>query len=268
MDLLIGSRALNFWYPDCKIKEDADWDIISSAEIQGAEWHQLDILNNAGMLAYASNQFIQFNGRSVNVCNTTGLAIIKRSHLHRSLSFGKHITHWIKWLSARTDAFTANDWKVLAERTELTKQQYPQGNPNLMQPVKDFFDDAVSKIYEHDYLHELVAYYDKPLYTKLQRNPKLAWCDKELWDKLTHEDKCKCVAEECYVIAIERFISKDWNYSFKLAYNKSLEKVCTTLCSGYFRDFAIDNFAEILQLFNAEKIHAVKSILLKENVNE
>lgn len=266
MNLLIGSRALNFWYPDCKIKEDADWDIISSTEIEGSEWHKLDILNNQEMLEYASNQYVQFNGQPICVCNTVGLAIIKRSHLHRNLSFGKHITHWIKWLSKRTDAFTAKDWEVLQRRTELTKQQFPQGNPNLMQSVNDFFDDAVSKIYNHDYLHELVAYYDKPLYTKLQRNPQLAWCDRDLWDKLSYDDKCKCVAEECYVIAIERFISKDWNYSFKLAYNKSLEKVSTTLCSGYFRDFAIDNFASILQLFNAKKIHTVKGILLKENV--
>ena len=50
---------------------------------------------------------------------------------------------------------------MLEERVKLTKEAYPQGNPSLNQTNEDFFDDSVKKVYDHDWLHELVAYPDE-----------------------------------------------------------------------------------------------------------
>jgi hypothetical protein len=64
------------------------------------------------------------------------------------------------------------------------------------------------------------------------------------------------------VIAAERMlIPSNWKYSSKLAYIRSLEKVCTTLTSGWFRDFAIDNYPEILKLYDHSKFEYVKNQL-------
>ncbi len=266
MNILIGSRALAHW-SNVPIKPTTDWDIISENDIStdAIEWHDRAFLNNGSFDGFASNITGEIDGVKYHVMNQVGLTIIKRSHLWRDLSFSKHITHYHKHLAHWRQTFTTSNELLLLERIRLTMEAYPQGHPSLMQSVGDFFDDAVTKKYNHDWLHELVAYQSKPLYTRLQNNPELAWCEKVLWDKLPYEEQLQCVAEETYVIAMERFlIPKNWDYPYQLAYMKALAKVCTTLCSGWFRGFAIDNYPSILSLFNADKINAVKAIIEKE----
>jgi hypothetical protein len=265
-NLLIGSRALEYWSPNFKCKPNADWDIISLREIKDdtkrIEWHDCNILGNYDIERYASEQSFDILGQRVYVVNPIGLAVIKRSHLWRDLSFQKHITHYHKHLAKYRHLFNAFDEYMLQKRTKLTMTAYPQGHPSLKKSVEDFFDDYVEKKYNHDYLHELVAYHDKPLYTQLQRNPSSAWCDKDLWNKLSKDDKIKCVAEEAQVIAIERFlVPSNWNYASRHAYLKALDKVCTTLCSGWFRDFAIDNYPEIFNLCDTIKFDNIRKEL-------
>jgi hypothetical protein len=265
-NLLIGSQALSFWKPELNIKDSTDWDVISVKPIEGTEWHDPEFLLNNEIEQYATDRKISFNGEDLYVVNPTGLAIIKRSHLWRDLSFQKHITHYHKYgLYRYRQYFNKADNNLLDLRTKLTHLEFPQGNPKLNQSVEDFFDDAVTKKYNHDYLHELVAFHSRPLYTRLQNDASSAWCEKDLWEYLTIDEKVQCVAEETYVIAIERFlVPNNWDYSYKRAYLKSLDKVCTTLCSGWFRDFAIDNYPSIFALFDSDRIDAVKAILEKE----
>ena len=47
----------------------------------------------------------------------------------------------------------------------------------------------------------------------------------------------------------------------KLTYNKALDKVCTTLCKGWFRCFAIDHHPELLQMMDENKFKQVKEKL-------
>jgi len=265
-NLLIGSRALEYWSPDFKCKPNADWDIISLHEIKDdtkrIEHHAFNALGSSDLQRYASDEYIDIAGQRVYIVTPIGLTIIKRSHLWRDLSFQKHITHYHKHLAKYRSLFTEVDELILENRTKLTMVAYPQGHPSLKKSVEDFFDDYVEKKYNHDYLHELVAYHDKPLYTQLQRDSSSAWCDKDLWDKLSTADKIKCVAEEAQVIAIERFlVPSNWNYAPRHAYLKALDKVCTTLCSGWFREFAIDNYPEIFNLCDTIKFDNIRKEL-------
>ena len=258
---LIGSRALNYWFPEFHIKETTDWDVISAEPIPWAEHHCISFLNNYAFTNgdYISDEhFIIHNGVKLYVVNPKGLAIIKRSHLHRNLSFGKHITHWHKYLVR----YFENNTDYI-QRLELTKSQFKQEHPKLNVSVSDFFDDYVTKKYDHDYLHELVAYSPfKPLYKRLQDDGSSAWCKKEHWDTFTKEEKLQCVAEEAYVIALERFIiPSEYDYIRKKAYTTAVAKICTTLCSGWFRDFAIDNYPEVLFLFDKNKFLNAEAIL-------
>lgn len=117
-------------------------------------------------------------------------------------------------------------------------------------------------MYNHDTLHEILAYEDKPLYTRLIKEEGRAFCTESKWLELTEDQKLKCVAEEVQVIAAERFlIPKAFKGSSKLAYIKVLDKVCTTLCSGYFRYFAIDNYKEILELYDSGRFLMLESKL-------
>ena len=272
--MLVGSRAIAYWNPDFKIRLNSDWDIIGTPESEGffrsrfsipdnerIEWHSLNHLNNRDMI------FI-FETRS-HVCSPYGLAIIYRSHLHRDWNWDAHITKYHKFILPLLKSDLHLTDPILLERIRLTKEAYPQGNPNLNQSNEMFFDDPVEKVYDHDFLHELYAYEDRPMFEKLKHEGEegKAWCAKGLWDELSQTQKLQCVAEETYVIATERFmVPNDWNYPTKKAFYFALKKVCTTLTSGWFRDFAIDNFPEVFELFDNGKFDNVQFLLSKDGL--
>ncbi len=144
--------------------------------------------------------------------------------------------------------------------SRLGKQRLPK----LIGVTKEkFFDDNVTKYMEHDDIHQMVAHKEKPMYSYMQEDPDKVECSKDLWEKFTEEEKVQCVLEECYVIAIERHLLprlKDGKKTLdtREAFKWALMRVCTTLCSGWFRQFAIDNYFSILNSHNREYYNLLK----------
>jgi len=273
-NILIGSRALDYWLDVGIVKENTDFDIISSKPIEGAEFHDRWLLNNDNFDRFTcDSDTIIFNEKVVHVMDVEGLAIIKRSHLWRTVGFAKHITHYHKYLKPYVDLNSS----ILKERIKMTQEMYPQQGPNLKLSKGESFNDAVVKVFDHDYLHELFANEDKPMYTRLQKDDHEVFCHEYLWNNLSQEQKVLCVQEEVNVLATERFlVPSNFSYNKKMAYLKALEKVCTTVCKGYFRDFAIENYPEVISVYNADKIINVTKELktlgspnvLKGQINE
>lgn len=270
--MLIGSRAISVWNPLFVITSgmvSKDWDIIGEPQEEDyyrkkfsipvedrIEWHSPLHLNN---------QNLRYMFEVDEVCNPYGLAIIYRSHLWREYKWDSHIAKYFLYVVPLLANNNHLEDSLLKERIKLTKVAYIQGNPNLMQSNEDFFDDKVVRVYDHDYLHELFAYEDRPMFERLKKpdNFESAWCEKDLWQDLSDLQKLQCVAEETQVIASERFlIPKDWDFSSKRAYYMALKKVCTTLCSGWFRDYAIDHFPEILDMYDPSRFETVKGKLI------
>jgi hypothetical protein len=86
-----------------------------------------------------------------------------------------------------------------------------------------------------------------------------------MWDLFSYEDKCRCVLEEAYVIALERRIlpalyggSSVWSTASE-ALDWALMRICTNLCSGWFRDFATRNYPEIRELASTSYVEAFLS---------
>lgn len=111
--------------------------------------------------------------------------------------------------------------------------------------AESFFVDAVTRKYVHDDIHEAVAYYDKPLYFRILKDPESGsvGCSEDKFMQLSDIDKARCVKEEIFVTALERYlIPFDFKYSRGLAYQRSLKKLVTTMSSGWFSRWMIDNF--------------------------
>lgn len=256
-NLLIGSRALVFNKPEYQkhIKDYTDWDVVTYDNLDWAEVHDPDHLNTLKLERYASEQPIVHNGVELYPLNLKGLSIVKRSHLWRDLGFVKHITMYHKHIMDGSFQYDDIDREILNERIHLTMKSYPQKNPSLKQTKNEFFDDFVVKKFDHDYLHEIVAYNDIPMYKRMQDLSKdSVWCEKKKWDLFSHLEKLQCIAEECTVIAFERFlIPKDYKFGFKTAFILSLDKVCTTLTSGWFRDYAIDHYNQLVNMFDLNR---------------
>ncbi len=112
---------------------------------------------------------------------------------------------------------------------------------SLSQDKEDFFNDYVKYKYDHDYLHELVAYPNKPVYTKCLKDGNSVLTDKAKFDKMSFEDQVKMFREEIVVIACERWLVHKPDIGWYKAYMLSLKKTITRLTKNWACDFIIQN---------------------------
>ena len=112
-------------------------------------------------------------------------------------------------------------------------------------PNKEFFNSNVSRKYEHDELHEILAFNDKPLHYKIKVKEGYPLSSQDKWNDLSREDQLKCALEEIYVIATERFVIP-MGMPPKYAKLKSMKNLILTMTGGWFNLFLIDNFEELL----------------------
>lgn len=186
------------------------------------------------------------------------LLLTKRSHL----MFPVHIDKNMKYYSDIKQL--VGDFVLDFKMQEYYHLRHNEANQRFLEKHKtrnlnvsnnDFFNNPIVKplqVLEHDTLHEIVKHRDTPIYEKMKFENKmdLAWCEESLFVKLSKEMKIESVLEESYVIALERFIIPGFKDDLFDAFKTSLNKVCTTLCSGWFRDFAIENYDEVIMNYN------------------
>lgn len=275
---ITGSKALDTIL-GTPISLEKDWDIIASeselkeinlsfmgkdylklkTDLGLTEFINIDFLNNRQICSANSDKYqisvtLGNSLKTLNVLDLDLLYVQKRSHLWRPNNFPKHIRE-LQRIKDSIDfhGLDQSSYQLLQDRIIQTKKSFKDKVPSLNQTNEDFFDDAVKKYYVHDDIHKIMAFYDEPIYEKLKVDKTLAKCEKNLWSNLNYDTQTKCVAEECFVIAVERFLipKLEINERYmpeKMSFNKALEKVCTTLTSGWFRDFAIDNWKTIKEL--------------------
>lgn len=184
-------------------------------------------------------------GRKVTVARLAVLYSLKRSHRHKPRRWHKHIRdyHELKQVCKDRDA--------LAHITKKREQEYTLKTPSLDKTVDEFFDDSVSnRVFIHDQIHEVMAHGERPLYESIRISPDRVTCSLAKWEALSPEDRLSCVKEEAYVIALERAIipmlfSGGKQADPTKALYWALMRICTTLCSGWFRDFATENYPAI-----------------------
>ncbi len=184
------------------------------------------------------------------------LLSLKKSHIHFPLKFNKHIFDYNFLLKELKEDNLSKITKINFKETEERLGKLK--TPSLNKKASNFFGQSegyVKYFYIHDDIHKVMSHYDRPIYEDMQVDSSSAWCQKDMWEKFTFEKKAKCVLEEAYVIALERKIIPMLNgcgpvITSKSAFEWSIMRICTTLCSGWFRQFATDNYVEIIKYFN------------------
>jgi len=132
---------------------------------------------------------------------------------------------------------------------ERMRDTYTYKHPKLGVGKGEFFDGAMTGVeqkYDHDSLHEAVAIGDRPAYEYFKPCFSEVMCSKELFDASSDYVKLCAVAEESYVLALERSLipypnGKTPEEAFKMA----LMKVCTSITSGWFREWAWEHYDEV-----------------------
>jgi len=136
------------------------------------------------------------------------------------------------------------------------KETYWYKHPKLDQMKKDFFSgDGVQYVYDHDTIHESVRHLERPAYTYFKRPGSEVMCDRSLFEAAAEETRLFSVLEEAQVLAIERSQvpfrgKKSPRWSFDLA----LMKVCTSITSGWWREYAWEHYDQVQALYHDDYV--------------
>jgi hypothetical protein len=233
--LVIGSHALNNL--NVSNRSPKDYDLFSPDEYSA---HVADVFWHPSFEAWLSHNGIRY-------ATLDELYTIKMSHSHWDLangSWSKHIADIIsmKAMGAKVDE---DLYKLLYK---VWEEKHGKKVMNLDQDKTEFFDDAVRRMYDHDSLHESVAYGERPIYEDILKDGATVDVDShKLW-ALPHERIVQLFTEEICVTALERIvIPKNYRVSPGRAYTWALRRTVTSLTKGKSSRFILNNIEEFIK---------------------
>lgn len=170
------------------------------------------------------------------------LYTIKISHSYWELknnSWGKHMSD-VVMLKRHGAQLIPELHKILYG---VWEQKHGVKRVDLNMDKAAFFDDAVPRRYDHDSVHESVAYGDEPLYNRILKDGAEVGVSMKKLKALPFEDQVRLFREEIYATALERkVIPSDYDVSPRWAYAWALRRVITSLTKGWSATFIVDNY--------------------------
>lgn len=178
------------------------------------------------------------------IATLNDLYMLKESH-----KYLKNSPHFLKTRSdimkMRQHGCTIVDYGVFLARQEQT---YDYSHPKLNQDKKSFFTDEVDYVYDHDSIHEAMKHYERPAYTYYAVEGEEVLSSKEKFFAQFDPLRQMGVLEEAYVLALERSVipyDTDPDKAFEMA----LMKICTSITSGWFREYAWENYDSVMMSY-------------------
>ena len=130
---------------------------------------------------------------------------------------------------------------------------------------ENFFTNNVKYVYDHDTIHAAVKLLDRPAYTYYMQDGAEVNCDKIKFYEQPEIVRLCGVLEESYVLALERSVipfKSDPDKAFKMA----LQKVCTSITGGWFREYAWQNYDKVLELYHKSYVDKFNVALSKGEI--
>jgi hypothetical protein len=229
--MLIGSKAMKHWFPEFREPKDEDHFSPDPAKFGDNFWHE---------------SFPEVWSADY-VASPSQLYTIKVSHSPWDLRNGSWEKHMYDILFLQDQGVSLNRgmWEILHP---VWKEKHGRKRVNLDMTKDDFFDDAVDRKYDHDSLHESVAYHDRPMYTHfLKEGADVDIDNDKFWAPgVSHEDRLKTIREEVYATALERWvIPSDYRVSPRAAYARAMKKSITSLFKNEWALFIIENYKDL-----------------------
>ncbi len=283
MMTLVGSRAMRHAFPGSR--EPRDWDVIARreelmalldgghgeiaslvparpgkylAQTEGGERVEIEEVEgcpSAGMLAALSGLPVTRTPLGeARVVPPAWLAGIKRAHVQWPIRWEKTIED-LHWLRERIGGDERRDPDI-AEFVRIRRSEHAARHgeraARLAVSNEEFFarsQAAVGRVHEHDAIHEIVAYGPRPLYESFKRDLGRALLDRGMFEAADPLLRERLVREEAMAIALERIViprlATGEPFTPEAAYRSALQRVCTNLTSGWFRDWAIDHWPRV-----------------------
>lgn len=239
--MIFGSTAAKFWFPD--FREPKDLDILTPTPAMARDVQHY-------WFGPSSQYIIENNPHPTHVC-AGFLFTIKAAHAKWNIHWDKTMADIVFFQRRMTDEVTGalppiHDELYRLLMIDFTTLHGKKWASLKGEDSKTFFEDAVTRKYVHDTIHDAVSYYDEPLYHKILVGDGTVSCSREKFEALSLDDRLKLVKEEVFVTALERFlVPEDFKFSTNRAYWLSLKKLITTMSSGWFSRFIIENYSAL-----------------------
>lgn len=197
-------------------------------------------------------------GINVRYASIELLYILKKSHRYlRNSPFFKKTRKDFFLLQRVINRENLNTQHLNFFLEHREKETYNYTHPKLNVSNNTFFsDDNVVYKYDHDSLHEAIKFLTFPAYTYFKPKENDVYCSEEKFNNCSDIIKLHSVLEESIVLSLERSIIP-YNYTSQDSLDKmfkySLEKVCTSITSGWFREYAYVNYDKVIELYNQYK---------------
>lgn len=183
------------------------------------------------------------------VASLNMLLLLKLSHRYKKNS--PHFLKTMRGIQLLRDlgANVSGMEELLAARE---KETYTYAHPKLNQGKKTFFSEQDSFYkYEHDDIHKAVAVGEQPAYVLFSTDGQEVKSSKKKFFALPEYDRLLAGLEESYVLAIERsLVPHPGVLTRRQAFDKALEKVCTSITSGWFREYCWENYDAICAMYD------------------
>lgn len=281
---LVGVRIPNDWDFICTIEQFSAWHKVNKSSLQfavptqgGKYYHCRDKqgVNYEFEIAWegtsAAMLLEQYGITGIYdeppVAINDDLYLIKMCHRYKRNSphFLKTMSD-IKFLreklgtSAATGRSEADFWMNLIPNQAIIKvreaETYTYKHPKLDVTSKDFFNgDGVQYVYDHDEIHKIVAVESTPAYTKYMQEGEQVMTSKEKFFAVDQRTRLLGGLEESMVLALERSqvphgLGKEGGPTDRWSFEMALMKVCSSITSGYFREFCWEHHSEIMAMYD------------------
>lgn len=207
--------------------------------------------------------WIPMHGVSTAVVASPDVVLaLKLSHRYKASPHFKKTMQDIKFLRSSLSASvpeTLQDWLNRREKETLAYHKHP----NLNQKSSGFFTDNVPYVYVHDTIHLAMARPGlRPAYMEFQKDGAEVRVDRDKWLLMTDARRLDSVLEEAYVLALERHqIPNNFRPDRSASFLRALEKICTTISSGWWRGYAWEHYDDAVDAYDSAYVDRFKDAL-------
>lgn len=247
--LIIGSTAMRHWFPEAR--EPKDVDLLTPVSIAGhgivdVQWH-------------AAAEAVWEASTNKTFADPDVLLTLKVAHAHWNVAHDKTLFD-ITYLRQRGAQLNMELYDKLIP---VFTERWGKNKVTVNKPMTEFFSDAVERIYDHEWLHEQVAFYERPIHERLRPDMSNVWCSRELFEAMSYGDQMKCALEEIMVTAIERrrLTAQSRQSEILSAMKLSHHKLCTTMATGWFARFNILYNFDVLVTWRSTWMPHLKTVL-------
>jgi len=234
-------------------------------------WKLIKFVQEQGGSAWRN--IVDIHGNACHLPTTELLYMLKMSH--RYLRDSPHFLKTMRdiQLLRSKGCEIPPSWNDFYQ--ERMRDTYTYKHPNLKVNKGVFFDATMTGVvqkYDHDTMHIAVAHLDKPAYLYFKPEDEEVMCSREMFLACDRQIQLYSIVEEAMVLALERsLVPYPGKKTPKEAFTLALMKVCTSITSGWWREFAWENYDAALALYSDTYVErfnagvANQTVKLKEN---